>query len=145
MSVVIYGKDFGTLVNTGTCIIKVHEHRTRCDEYEYFIIAEMSGKQYNLMRCKDYKAAKYIMDSIAIEEMRGTHTVTLWDGDLIASIRNDIQEKGTAAESLDKIADALEDIAIEAQRPHEEAMEQRRRRGAAAERTANSSERGHGE
>ena len=48
------------------------------------------------------------------------------------------------ANSLDRIADALEDIAIEAQRPHEEAMEQRRRREAAAGRTAISSERGRG-
>lgn len=50
--------------------------------------------------------------------------------------------------SLDRIADALEDIAIEAKRPHEAAMEQQRRQQAAAAGRAFSSissERGRGE
>lgn len=48
--------------------------------------------------------------------------------------------------NLDRIADALEDIAIEAKRPHEAAMEQQRRREAAAGRACSSisSERGRG-
>lgn len=50
--------------------------------------------------------------------------------------------------SLDRIADALEDIAIEAKRPHEAAMEQQQRRqqAAAAGRAFSSisSERGRG-
>lgn len=50
--------------------------------------------------------------------------------------------------SLDRIADALEDIAVEAKRPREAAMEQQRRRqAAAAGRTLStlSSGRGRGE
>ena len=49
--------------------------------------------------------------------------------------------------TLDRIADALEDIAIEAKRPHEAAMEQQRRLQAAAAGRAFSSissERGRG-
>ena len=51
-------------------------------------------------------------------------------------------------DTLVRIADALEDIAIEAKRPHEAAMEQQqRRREAAAGRACSSisSERGRGE
>ena len=51
-------------------------------------------------------------------------------------------------DTLERIADALEDIAIEVQRPHEAAMEQQRRqREQYAKRTFDtiSSERGRGE
>ena len=46
--------------------------------------------------------------------------------------------------NLERIADALEDIATEAKRPHEEAMEQQRRREAAAGRAYSSISSGRG-
>lgn len=59
-----------------------------------------------------------------------------------------LEDLHTIAFSLERIADALEDIAIEAKRPHETAMEQQRRlREQCAKRTFDtiSSERGRGE
>lgn len=59
-----------------------------------------------------------------------------------------LEDLHTIAFSLERIADALEDIAIEVNRPHEEAMEQQRRqREQYANRTFDtiSAERGRGE
>lgn len=58
-----------------------------------------------------------------------------------------LEDLHTIAFSLERIADALEDIAIEVKRPHEVAMEQQRRRCEQYENrtfSAISSERGRG-
>lgn len=100
---IIYGQDFGTMVNTDTCIISAHEHRIKTDDYEYFIIAESAAKRYNLTRCEDARAARVLMDKIAVANMGGVKAVTLTNGGFIPTIAK-------ADKTLEIIADALENI-----------------------------------
>jgi hypothetical protein len=98
---IIYGKDFSTLANTDSCIISVYEKRIKCDDYEYFIVAETSGGRFALTRCSDEISAHECMDAITVAALTGWRGVTVTRGKCLPYC-----EAGPA----DRIADSLDEL-----------------------------------